>query len=74
MSSVRRTPYGVQRVFFLGTPVAVLCAIFLCGCVRVAGGAGYWHTNPEGGTTAKQAGFDTADYVPGHSTPGKITI
>jgi PBP1b-binding outer membrane lipoprotein LpoB len=48
--------------------------LILQGCVRVAGGAGYWHTNPEGGTTAKQVGFDSADYVPGSSAPGKITV
>ena len=73
-SVVRRTAYGVRRVFLLGTPVAVLCAIFLCGCARVTGGAGYWHTNPEGGITAKQGGFDTNNLVQKGKTPGSIAI
>ena len=73
-SIVRRIARDGRCVFLLNTLVAALCTVFLCGCVRVAGDAGYWHTHPEGETTAKQAGFDTADYVPDHSTPGKITV
>jgi hypothetical protein len=48
--------------------------VLFSGCVRVAGGAGYWHTGKDGQTTAKTAGFDTADYVPGSPSPGKITV
>ncbi|MEI7751404.1 MAG: hypothetical protein WCJ71_04850 [Candidatus Omnitrophota bacterium] len=44
------------------------------GCVRVGAGAGYWHTGPEGGTTVKHVGFDTADAMPGKSSSGKITV
>jgi len=64
----------VRRVFLLGIPVAILLTFLLCGCVRVGAGAGYWHSNPEGGTTVKQAGLDTAHLIPGDSTAGKITV
>ncbi len=53
---------------------ALLCVVLFSGCVRVAGGAGYWHTGQDGQTTAKTAGFDTADYIPGSPAPGKITV
>jgi len=55
----------------------LLCFLFSCvfsSCVHVGAGAGYWHTNSEGETTAKQASFDTANYIPGSSTAGKITV
>ncbi|OGX11847.1 MAG: hypothetical protein A2351_01325 [Omnitrophica bacterium RIFOXYB12_FULL_50_7] len=71
---VRRTAYGVRRIFLLGTPVAVLLTVFLSGCVRVAGTAGYSKINPDGETTVKQAGFDTANLVPGAQPPGNITV
>jgi len=67
MNSVRCVSY--LRV----TLVAVLSVVLLGGCVRVAGGARYWHTDPTGETTAKTAGFDTEDLIPDQSAPGKIT-
>lgn len=70
---VRRTAYGVRRIFLLGTLVAVLCTIFLSGCVHVAGTAGYWKAGPEGQLQSKQAGFDTQNLVQKGKTPGSIT-
>jgi hypothetical protein len=72
-SLINRTAYGARRLLLFGIS-AVLCAVLLNGCVHVSGTAGYWHTNKEGETTAKQAGFDTANLVPNYSTPGKITV
>ena len=46
----------------------------LQGCVRVAGTAEYAKINADGETTVKRASFDTADHLPGNSTPGKITV
>ena len=54
--------------------IGLFVACFFSGCVHVGGTAGYWHTDPEGGTTVKQANFDTADIIPGTPAPGKITI
>ena len=42
------------------------------GCVRLAGGAGYWHTNAAGETQSKQAGFDTNRLVPDGQSQGSI--
>ncbi len=50
-----------------------LMALVLQGCVRVAGGAGYWRTDPEKGTQTKSVGFDTSDLVQNGQTPGSIT-
>lgn len=58
--------------FFLSLCFSASCVF--SGCVRVGAGAGYWHTHPDGGTTVKQAGFDTAHLIPGDSTAGKITV
>lgn len=52
----------------------LFAACVFSGCVHAGGTAGYWHTNPEGETTVKQAGFDTADIIPGTPAPGKITV
>ncbi|MFA5167933.1 MAG: hypothetical protein WC530_05320 [Candidatus Omnitrophota bacterium] len=53
--------------------VCMLCialyALSFGGCVRLAGGTGYWKTGASGETTAKKIGFDTADYVPGSPAP-----
>ncbi len=73
-SPVRRTAYGVRRIFLLGTPVAVLCAVLLSSCVRVVGTAGYWHTDQEGETTAKRAGFDTVNLVQTDQGQGSVTV
>ncbi len=54
---------GLQTHYLLA--IFALCALSLSGCVRVAGTAGYSKINSEGETTVKQAGFDTADYIPG---------
>ncbi len=67
MNSAHRT------LCLMMTLCVVLSAVFLGGCVRVAGGAGYWHTDQAGETTAKKAGFDTANLIADHSAPGKIT-
>ena len=81
-NKVRRTVYSVRSIkVFTLYPVLrtqfllfLLCAVCLAGCVRVSGTAGYWKTGEEGETTAKRASFDTADFVPGSPTPGKITV
>ncbi|MFA7254743.1 MAG: hypothetical protein WC133_01425 [Candidatus Omnitrophota bacterium] len=73
-SVVRRTAYGVRRIFLRSTLVAVLLTVLLGGCVRVAGTAGYAKINADGETTVKRAGFDTADLVSKNKTPGSITI
>lgn len=55
----------------------LLCFLFsglFASCVRVAGTAGYFKINPDGETTVKRAGFDTADYIPGNSTAEKVTV
>ncbi|MFA5160457.1 MAG: hypothetical protein WC484_08155 [Candidatus Omnitrophota bacterium] len=62
--------FAVLRTRFL---LVLVCLLFLSGCVRLAGGAGYWKTGASGETTAKKVGFDTADYVPGSPAPGSIT-
>jgi len=47
----------------------------LTGCVRVSGGAGYWHKGAEDeAPTVKQVGFDTDDLVHPNKTPGSIEI
>ena len=86
MNHVRRKKYGVRRTraftpytvrrtpFAAVTLCAVLLTVFLCGCVRVAGTAGYWHTGQEGQLESKQAGFDTNDLVQKGKTPGSITV
>ena len=61
------------RTYYLLT-IVVLCALSVSGCVRVAGGAGYYHKDSEGDVKSKKVGFDTADYVPGSPAPGKITV
>ena len=73
MRQVRRGSCRVRRIFLLGMPVAVLGAVFLCGCVRLAGTAGYAKVNADGETTVKQASFDTSDYIPESPAPGNIT-
>lgn len=76
---VRNLELGVRRKK-QGTPnyelsaLCLLLMLFLSGCVSVAGTAGYAKTNPNGEATVKQAGFDTADYIPSNSAPGKITV
>ena len=55
----------------LGT---VLCAVFLSGCVSMAGTAGYWNTTPEGTTAMKQASFDTNKLVQKDEAPGSVTV
>lgn len=70
----RRTAYGVRRIFLLSPPVAVLLTILLGGCVHVGGTAGYWKIGADGKATAKKASFDAADYIPGSTAPGKITV
>jgi hypothetical protein len=55
----------------------ILClsgAGIFSGCVHVAGTAGYWHTNTEGETQAKRAGFGTANLVPKDKDQGSITV
>jgi hypothetical protein len=44
------------------------------GCVRVAGTAGYWHTNEEGGAQTKQVGFDSTNLVSKDKDQGRITV
>ena len=69
-----------QRFFTLNSLLRThgLLVLFLAlafsGCVRVAGGAGYWRTGPEEDTTAKRASFDTADFTPAAPPPGKIAV
>ena len=47
----------------------------LTGCIRVSGGAGYWHQGAEDeAPTVKQVGFDTDDVVHPNKTPGSIEI
>ena len=49
-------------------------AALFSGCIRLTGGAGYWHKGPEDEQPkVKQVGFDTNDYVPGAPAPGNIT-
>ncbi len=50
-----------------------LLAVTFQGCVRLAGGAGYWHADQEKGTQSKSVGFDTNDLVPGSQAPGNIS-
>ena len=78
---VRRKAYptglfrcGIWRAFFFGTAIAVLGTVFLSGCVRVAGTAGYWHSGQDGQLESKQAGFDTNELVQKGKTPGSITV
>ena len=48
--------------------------LFLSGCIRLTGNAGYWHQGPnDEQPKSKQVGFDTNDYVPGTPAPGNIT-
>ncbi|HNX68825.1 MAG TPA: hypothetical protein PLL75_04900 [Candidatus Omnitrophota bacterium] len=65
--SDRSRCFGVILIVALGV-------LGFAGCVRVGAGAGYWHTGPDGETTAKKVGFDTAEYVPGATVPGKVTF
>jgi hypothetical protein len=51
-----------------------LLAVFACGCVRVAGTAGYWKTEPDGKTAVKQASFDTNRLVQKDEAPGSVTV
>lgn len=65
----------IKRAFRSALFLSVLFSLaLLSGCVRIAGGAGYWHTDKDGQTTAKTAGFDSADYIPGSPAPGTITV
>jgi hypothetical protein len=50
-----------------------LFILFSSGCIRVSGGAGYWHKSPdEEETKSKQIGFDTDNVVHPNKTPGSI--
>lgn len=52
--------------------VLALMIFSFAGCVRLAGGAGYWHTDSEGEVKSKQMGFDTQNLVSGDRAPGSI--
>ncbi|OQA56118.1 MAG: hypothetical protein BWY42_01158 [Candidatus Omnitrophica bacterium ADurb.Bin277] len=68
------SPTGaVSRVFYTSF-LFLLAVIFLCGCVRLTGSAGYWKTDPEGETKSKRAAFDTAEFLPGSPHSGSITV
>ena len=54
--------------------VATLGAVFLCGCVHLAGTAGYWNAGPDGQPVTKQTGFDTDQVVNKGKTPGSVTF
>lgn len=56
------------------TIIIALCALSASGCVRLTGGAGYWHTGEEGQPQSKQVGFDTDNIVNPGKAPGKITF
>ncbi len=43
----------------------ILAGLAVQGCVRVAGNAGYWHSDTEGQVQSKSVGFDTQQLVPG---------
>ena len=58
---------------FLGLLSIVYC-LCSCGCIRVAGSAGYWHKNPDEETVkSKQVGFDTEEITHPGKEPGSIT-
>ena len=63
-----KSPECAARILGLRTPclLAIIAGLVFSGCVRVAGTAGYWHSDTEGEGKAKQVGFDTTDFVPGH--------
>lgn len=65
---------SARNIYWLGMPVVLLCVVFLNGCVRVAGTAGYWNTGPDGQMESKQAGFDTQKLVSKGKTPRSVTI
>ena len=51
----------------------ILAVLTFQGCVRFTGGAGYWHTGPEGEVQNKSVGFDTKSLVPGSQASGTVS-
>lgn len=60
-------------LIFLGSWLLVL-GVFLSGCIRLSGKAGYWHKGPDDEyAKSKQVGFDTQKLAPGY-TPGSVQM
>lgn len=65
--------YAHIRFLIIYGVFVFVTAIFFGGCIRLSGGAGYWHQGPKDDVPkAKTVGFDTQNMVPGSTPSGKI--
>ncbi len=54
--------------------MVIVLGLIFPGCIRLTGGAGYWHEDAQGEVKSKQVGFDTQNLVDPNHAPGDITV